>query len=539
MDKDKSEDIVINVKTKKIKEWFAKPENLLIVFIIIGAFALRWYYLDMSAGQALWWDEAEYMSAAKHWAFNVPYDLNPQRPPLFQLAAALLLMLGFNEFILKLLIIVIPSTILIYLTYFLGKELFDKKIGLFAALASAGMWSYLFWSARFQPDFLSMCFQLLSLVYFWKLFKEPSRKSAIFAGAFAALGFYFKISALLVPASIFVFVLFKDRLAFLKNKNYWIAFFSFVITMIPFMLWQYSLFGNPLAFAPSYGLEGGSAARPLGWGAVEFFYSFPGGLLSLFFVAGLALILFKIIVSFDLMLKEEKRRLNPELFSLIVLIVVTSFYVFYIQGVIEDRWMFLAAPFIFIFAGYGALEIISKLGVKSNSAKAFIILIILAIFFYYQLSHTNALIENKMPSYKEVKEAALWIKDNSDKSDSIVSASYTQMTTYAERKVYPYMPRFPNAPAFTEFLKQEKPKYMTLSIFEGHPDYAFQRQQNAQGFTLFLMPYLNSSIVINPQGQILSLDLKQNIEKEGINFTFVYPQNQLNGFFVYEMNYEE
>jgi len=539
MAEDKKEEKYIQEKSDRIKAWFAKPENIMILLIVVGAFALRLYYLNISSGQALWWDEAEYMATAKHWAFGVPYELNPQRPPLFQLAAALLLVLGFQEFALKFLLVLIPSTALVYFTYILGKELFGKKIGLFAALASAGMWSYLFWSIRFQPDFFSMCFQLLSLFYFWKLFKEPNKKYAILAGVFSALGFYFKISALLVPASVFIFALFKDGFSFLKNKYYWTSFFSFLIAMIPFMLWQYAVFGNPLAFASSYGIEGGSAARPFGWMALDFFYSFSGGLLFLLFLAGLAIFMFRILVSFDLMLKEKKRRLNPEIFSMIVLIIVASFYIFYIQGVIEDRWMFLAVPFIFFLAGYGLIKIIEITGIKSRNVGAFIVLAIFAISLYYQITDAASLIDNKIPSYQEVKEAALWIKDNSGKTAGIVSASYTQMTAYAERKVYPYMPLYPNASAFTEFLKQEKPEYMTVSLFESsHPDYAFQKQDLGGGLSAIAIPYLNSSIVFDSQGNLVMFDMKQSVERDGMNFTFVYPRGNINGFFVYKIDYE-
>lgn len=544
MDKsdDRKEEKLISERAEKVKKWLKDPYNLLLVLILIGAFAFRLYYLLQTEGQTLWWDEAEYMSTAKHWAFSVPYDLNPQRPPLFQLISALLLILGFQEFMLRFILVALPSTAIVYLTYFLGKELFDKKIGLFAAAASTVMWSYLFWSARFQPDFLSVSFQLLSLTFFWKLFKSPERKYATLAGVFAALAFYFKISALLVPLSVFVFVLFKDGFSFIKNKFYWRSFFAFLIALLPFMIWQYSLFGSPTAFASSYGLEGGSAERPFGWATLNFFYQFPKLLLFVLFLIGAAITLWRLALTWDLIRKENHRRLNADIFSFIVLAAVSAFYVFYIQGFIEDRWVFLITPFVFYFSAKGALNLFSYINFDIKGAKAFLILIIFALFFYIQLNHSTALIENKIPSYAPVKESALWIKSHSEAEDKVVSASYTQMTSYAERRTYAFS-WYKSESEFTEFLKKEKPRYLMFSIWEAgnHPQWAFQYgQQN--GITIIAMPYLNSSIFANQQGQADLSNFKAAIEKDGLKFRLVYPEveTQLSGLaFVYEVSYPE
>ncbi|MBI2632249.1 glycosyltransferase family 39 protein [Candidatus Pacearchaeota archaeon] len=532
----------VEEKKDKLKRWLKEPGNLILVLILIGAFAIRLYYLLHAGNQTLWWDEAEYMSTAKHWAFSVPYDINQQRPPLFQLLSSLLLILGFHELFLKFLLVALPSTAIIYLTYLLGKELFDKKTGLFAAAASVTMWSYLFWSARFQPDFLSLSFQLLSLFFFWKLFKNPDKKYATLAGVFAALGFYFKISALLVPLSVFVFAFFKDGFSFIKNKLYWRSFLAFIITLIPFMLWQYFIFGNPIAFASSYGLEGGSAERPFGWMALSFFYQLPKLLFFILFLIGSISALWKLSLTWDILKKEKIKRLNPDIFSLVVLAAVSVFYIFYIQGVIEDRWVFLIMPFVFFFSAKGLFNIFSSIKLDVKGVKAFIILVVFALFFYFQIQHSSSLIENKIQSYAPVKESALWIKSHSDSSDKVVSASYTQMTSYSERRTYAFT-WYKNEEEFTKFLKKEKPRYLMFSVWEAsnHPQWAFQFGQQ-EGITIVSIPYLNSSIYINQQGQADLSNFKTSIEREGIKFTMVYPEleTQLSGLaFVYETNYNE
>ncbi len=536
-----------NERAEKIKVWLKDPSNLLISLIVIFAFVLHIYYLNMASGQTLWWDEAEYMATAKHWALDIPYTLNPQRPPLFQLSAAFLIRAGLDEFALKFLLIILPATALIYFTYLLGKELFDKKTGLFAALASAGMWSYLFWGARFQPDFLSLAFQVLSLFFFWRMFKNNNSKDAILGGIFAAAGFYFKISALLIPLIIGIFAFWKDRSDTFKKKIYWQAGLAFIISMVPFMLWQYSFFGSPLEFAKSYGVEGGSSERPLGWQALDFFTIFPKELFFILFCAGIISALIYLGLRFDIILKEKEKRTDPRIFSIISLVCISAFYVFYIQGVIEDRWVFLITPFIFIFAAQGVFALLSIFKINKKEIQILIILVLFVIFFNSQLNHAGNQIKSSSGSYAPVKEAALWIKDHTGYQDKVVSASYTQMTAYAEREVLIFSPcpyvcsPYKDELEFDKALREKKPKYVMFSIFEGHPPWIFQKQEGQQEKTKFvawIMPYVNSTIIMSESGQVLSFDLKQNVQREGITLTLVYPTNQINGVFIYELKYD-
>ncbi len=471
---------------KEVKEWLKNKYHLSFVALLALTLIVRIYFFIQSSGQTLWWDEAEYMATAKHWAFGVPYDLNLQRPPLFQLLAVPLLKIGLEEGALKFLLVLLPSVFVIAAIYFLGKELFNKKVALIAAFASSFVWSFLFWSVRFQPDFFSLSLQLLSLLFFWKLFKEDKKKYALYGGMFAALAFYFKISALLIPLALLLFVLFKDGFSFIKKKNYWIALASFVLTLVPFAIWQYSVFGNPLAFAPSYiGGTGIGQGWDFGWMVFQFFYQFPKPLFFILFVIGAGAALLNMVLSTDIYLKNKERRLDAHVFSLLLLVVIILFYVFYIRGTIEDRWVFIIIPFIMYFAAEGLISISEMIGKNNKKLILGIVLLCLSIFMFYQLQHTNSLIDLKKESYLPVKEASLWIKENSEKEDTVMSVSYTQATAYTERKVITYPPRVrdPNSsyayiPSQIEMMdrliEENHPKYLMVSVFEVHPDWTQQ-----------------------------------------------------------------
>lgn len=457
----------IDERKEKILAWFKDPQNLTLLAILFFAFAIRLYYSIITQNQTLWWDEAEYMSTAKHWAFNVPYDVNEQRPPLFQFLASLLLILGFSENSLKFLLVVLPSVFLVFSIYLLGKELFNKKIGLIAALFSSVMWSFLFWTSRFQPDFFSMSFQVLALVFFWKLFKTDSKKDAIYAGIFTALGFYFKVSALLVPISILGYALIRDKFKIISKKNYWMALLSFLITLIPFFIYQYLLFGSPIAFAPSYALPEYRAGRSLGWMALDFFLSFLKWPTFGLFLLGLGSFLIIYLISFDVHIKSNKN--NPELLAFLVLLISACYHIFFTKGVIEDRWIFLIVPFLFFFSAKGLFIVSDYLKKINKYIGVIFILIILGFFIYGHIQHNNALTLYKLDSYSPVKDSSLWIKENLPENGSFLTISYTQAIAYSERKVITYSQM--NEISLNRTIEESHPKYIVVSVFEKHPDW--------------------------------------------------------------------
>lgn len=509
-----------------------------LIGILVFSFIIRIFYLSVTMGQTLWWDEAEYMATAKHWAFGIDYNVNEQRPPIFQLLAAGLLNFGFGEIFLKFLLVVVPSVFLVLVIYLLGKEMFDQKIAIISSLGASLVWSILFWSSRFQPDFFSITLQLLAFLFYWKFINSNKKSHAIYVGIICATSFYFKISALLVPLSIFVFALYYEGWSIINKKNYWIIVLSFIISLIPFMAWQAISFGNPLAFGVSYSGDF-NEGRDLGWMALSFYKSFLKTTTFVLFIIGLLITIFKTTLKADLIFKEKKLRRDPYIFSLIILLVVSLFYIFYIKGTIEDRWVFIIIPFSFFFASRTIFIVFEKLKNYSKIFAWVLIIIYLIFFATAQLNHTNNLVENKKTTYLPIKEASILIKDNSDYSDKVLSVSYTQATTYSERKVIPY-PRM-SIENFTEILNTQKPKYIMASIIEpNHPSWMVQQGQIQNGYYAILFPYFNSTIVLSPQGQIVNYDLKDKIIVNDISFNLIYPTKDtgFGGVVLYEADYQ-
>ncbi len=463
LEKEKEE---IEQRKKKIKFWIKNPYNLAIVGILIFAFIIRLYYFFLTKNQPLWWDEAEYMSTAKHWAFDIPYILNMHRPPLFQFLGFLFFSAGFKELFIKFILVLLPSLFLIFAVYLLGKEMFNKKVGLIAALLTSVSWTFLFWSERFQPDFLSLSFQILSILFIWKYWKQGKSSFIILAGTFAGISFLFKVSALLIPLIFIIFIFLKDRFSALKNKNYYYFAFAFLIILIPYFIWSFLTFGTPFSFKSGY-LEAVAVPRPFGWYNLNFYYLLTENVLFVLFILGLFLSL-KFLFYFDILIKNKNKCFNANLFSVLVLIIVSAFYIFYIKGT-EDRWVFLWLPFIFFLIA-NALLFIYKFFQKYSRQIAILIVVGLLVFgLYSQLNHADNIIKTKKNTYMPVKQAGLWIKQNSNSNAIVLSRSYPQTVYYSEREVYDFK-KF-NESEFSKFVEKTKPTFLIISVFEPHPDW--------------------------------------------------------------------
>lgn len=479
-----SPDTEIVQKKERVKAFLSNKYLMLLIIILVFSFIIRIYYFSQTTQQAVWWDEAEYLATAKHWTAGVPYEINPQRPPLYQFLVAVLFWLGLGELSVKFLLTLVPAIILVFAIYLLGKEMFDKRIAIISAFLAAVSWTFIFWSIRAQPDFLSLTFQILSISYMWKYWKNNSLKLIILSGIFSALGFFFKVSGLLVPLAFMLFIFFKDRLTAFKKKHYYYYASSFIITLVPYFIWSYLNFGTPFAFKHGYSnlALASTAAAPFGWYNLKFFYTLTENALFILFILGFVLCL-QFLFYLDMLIRDKKRFFDPTIFSILVIIIVSAFYIFYIRGT-EDRWVYLWLPFIFFLSSKAVVYIYEKIKVYKKSLAIFIVVILLMFVAFRQIQHANLIIKEKKDSYIQVKQAGLWLKENANKRDSVLSASYTQTVYYSEINVTHITndalndPQFQSIAAFDSYINNTKPRYLMLSAFEYHPPAVYEWPQH-------------------------------------------------------------
>jgi len=122
----------------------------------------------------------------------------------------------------------------------------------------------------------------------------------------------------------------------------------------------------------------------------------------------------------------------------------------------------------------------------TSSVLILLLLIIPGVLF------ANSLINDKKTSYLEVEQSALWLKANSNPDDVVITNSFPYFTYYAQRTSYPFtintfgvhyqnanLSKYsPGEKGFDEFVQEQKPAYLMLSIFEAHDPWMYDYPQN-------------------------------------------------------------
>ncbi|MEK6955734.1 MAG: glycosyltransferase family 39 protein [Nanoarchaeota archaeon] len=472
---------------EKIKSWMKEKHNSLFLLILLFALGIRLLYLNANA--AVWWDEASYLSTAKHWFFNVNYVPNPQNAVFFPLLLGIFLKIGLNELLVKFLIVVIPSAGIVAVTYLLGKEMYDESIGLIASFIMSVFWVSVFWTTRFQPDFLALFFQILSIYYFWIWYKHKKNMNLYLAGLFLGLAFITRTQSILLAGIYIIFLLITENITkIIKNKHLWITGIISFLTVLPYLIYNQINYKKVLAFSSGYNSQIVSNT-PFGWHILNFLKTYTGfdaisWVYFILFIVGIVTLL-DLILGFDQIRKSDNIKIKADLMNVIIMLAVLAFFIFYIR-VAEDRWIILTAAPMFYFIGKGIYYILGFFKNMKISIKVFIILIILILGAYSQLTTADTFIQQKKDSYLQVKQASIWLKENTNTNDKIVSNSAPQMTYYTEREILDWGE---NETVFNEIWDKEKPKYYVISGFERHSDWVYAYPQNHQDILVPVKSY--------------------------------------------------
>ena len=470
MEKEPSTDEKQQLKNT-LKSIFSRKDALLILAILFFSVIVQLYFFSITINQPLWWDEAEYLSAAKYFLYDTEYNINPQRPPLFPFLIFLLLKLSLQETMIKLLIVVFPSIAAVLLSYLLVKEMYDSRTALLVGIITTVSWIHLFYSMRLMTDAIGLLFGLASVYCFWKGYVKPNSKYAKYyiwlIGPFVALSMMVRLTGVLYGLVIFLFLIITDKGKFITSKALWISFILSLVTLIPLFTYDSIIFDNALAFRSGYG---GIPDQGLGWQMLSEVYNYPEKVFFFAFVIG-SLISLNFLLSLDLIIKKKTTHNLNDLFMWLTLVVVLGFFIYFLRQA-ENRWMMFMSLAIFTFAAKGILKVYDLLKKYHKEAAILVVIIILIAGAYFQLQHANSIIIGKRDSYIQIKDASLWMRDNSEPNEAMLSVSYTQTTAYSDRPTYSYSSL--NQTDFFDLVKEKQPKYILISALEPHhPEWIF------------------------------------------------------------------
>lgn len=466
---------------QKIKLFFEDKTNLLFLAIFIFGIILRLKYLTIN--QAVWYDEAEYLSTAKNWAFGTPYQLHFVRPPLLPFLWAFFYKLGAGELVFRI-ILLLFSLAGIWLTYSIGKMLFNKYVGIIASVLTSFHYLNLFYTLRLLTDVPSMTLLLFTIYFFWKGYVEEKGFYLYLMGLAFVLSILMRFPGGSLGGVLLIYLLLTEGFKLLKNKKLWVSIGIFFLIFVPYGIWYYNTYDKiPILGASGFYMHQVLLKKSLSFMPTVFMSPIPylsnifpsiGHFFILALLIGLGMMLFNLIIGWDLLKKDKN--LQQQLFAFLWIMVIFSYFAFY-AGLVEDRYFFYIFPACFMIVGWVFVQFNNFLKKYHKFLGITVIIIIIFLAGYKQLVYADQLIKIKADSYVQVRQAGEWIKANSQKGDSLVASGEPMFAYYSERKVH-YWFGAENEQQFNERLLNEKPKYMVLSAYEGSPQWSYSWPQN-------------------------------------------------------------
>lgn len=467
-----SEEDIIEEKKKKLILWLKNPYNFALAALMLFTLAIYIHNFSLTANQPTWWDEGDYLALAQEIAH--PSIEKPEwwdhfikmRPPLMPLIWAVFLKLGLNEPIMRFLTEVLPAILLVYFSYLLASSLYNRKVGLITGYMISIYWVIQFYSMRFMTDIPAMLFAVMSGYFFWEFYlKREKSKGLYLAIIFGVLGFLTRFPTAIVTLGSLFFLLLITRYKFFLKREVWIAGFIGLVTLIPYFIYNQLLLGTWFPAGSVYGDSTIIIAEPawfllFGTNSSSIF-QFIKPVFTILFAIGLMGILYETLTSLRKFFKRESKSLDSHIYLLIWLLFQMFFFIFVIKSG-NDRWILLWTIPIFIFGAVAlnfCAEIVASYSVKYR--KLIYVVIVLAVMILAgisHLNHSNYLIEVKLPTYKDVQDTGLWLKENSAPGSKILGASIVQNYYYAQRSTYDFYLQTEFAYEVTDYSSQEGTK---------------------------------------------------------------------------------
>ncbi len=451
-----------------------KHQNLVFLLILLVAFGIRLYYFSITHDQPLWWDEADYMSYARR--IGKDLDINDiwyyRRTFFLPLFWGVMFKLGFGEASIRFTELLFGLGLVLF-GYLVGKEIFNKPVGLIVATGLAFSRLTLFLGTKFLTEIPATFFFLAGLWFFWKGYvKKQNNKFIWLAGLFVGLAIFTRFALLLCLIPLGFYVFFSEKGRFWKNKHILIALLIVFLVLTPFFIKYKQHYGGISDFIKHYtdfGATEEEKSEYMGiagiWGYLKaVVLSDFGKIFLIFMVVGCAL--FLDFITTDKIFTDSNVRLSWFIFLWILIpLLFHGMFSLYV----EERYLLWTYPAFLMLIGLGVTKIYNFSKKHGKSASMAVLCLMVALIILNSLGGIKTggeLINNKLNSYGPVKDASVWIKDNSKPKDIVISNSIPQTQYYSERSVY----MTPNQ----SYLESLNPKYIIVSIFENSPKWFYK-----------------------------------------------------------------
>ncbi len=444
-----------------------KYEQHTVVIVLMTASFLISAYL-MTNNAAFWWDEAEYGIISRGLTsdgFLGFFGQKTYRPPFLPIYESIAYaLIGKASWFL---IIPFFSAMSIASVYLIARKFFGFAATITSTILLLFSTLFIFYSGRFLTEIPGLFFSSLAIYFYYIAQRDHSPKYFAFFGLASLLGFLVFYRFLLVLFSIAVYTLiFKFSSIWTNFKHYMIPAAIFILGLIPMFIYGAIHFNSPIGiWTLTY-----AAGEPV---PPEWFITSLPHILSNNFVV--------ILFIFSLLYALIYGKPELKYFALLSVVILVSASVLINHK--EDRYLIPMFPAVFIAIGAFASEIITLAFNKIKSLNleggrfeksafqiAFSVIVILMLFMatFNNAGAAFQLYGAKKDSFGDVKEAALYVRDNSPPDATLMSDSVTAMF-HSERHSAGFIGG--NLTAFLMDLEKHKPSYLLITVYESRDTY--------------------------------------------------------------------
>lgn len=402
---------------------FVKYDHLFLVVLLIAA------YLRFSNGYVanLWPDEAR-DAYDGYFLYKSPLDFmhipSAMHPPFFPYMIMLsYFVLGFGDGAART-VAPLMGTLGVAALYLWGGRIFNKKVALLASLLLAAFWLNVFISTKTITDIIIGTMFSAALLAFYVAVENPGTKFLgkvdypYAAGALLGLSFLTKEVAYILPFMFLAYLAITGQVGRLKSKK---ALIAIGIALLLFLPWAYRntvVSGDPFEISKWKGQYASGGAAPDFLYYVNSFTSWFGTIETYLLVAGLVLLLVNL-------------KGRPEKFLLVWLLMGMAFFSWY--GVKEPRFLMPIYPAFALAMAYvpEGLKKLTKMDGKILYALAAIVIIVVAAS---NSTNASAQVAGRASGYSGLKEAGVFIGQNSKENESAVAGSIMQIRYYSLRE---------------------------------------------------------------------------------------------------------
>jgi len=358
-----------------------------LFFIILFSVIFRLAYLLFNL--PLWWDSHVYIGMAKYIFSAGQLGIwEIFRPLLHSIILGLFWKIGLNVIIIGKLLDILFSVLAIYLTYKIGKEIFNEKIALLGTILFSFNSLFLMFNGLILTEPLAIFLGLMGTFLFIKISKNKSAEIStdistnkkkeylllLFSGLFLGLSFMSKFPMGIIFAAAGISLLFKRTNLFNKIREGLILLFGFLIPVIPYLIFNHYKYQNILLPFT----EGSQIVTTATW-------AYGSGILYYFihFFLAYPLFLFFFVYCYEF-IKNKHWKDYRKLILLLIPLLVLIYFIYVPRK--EIRYLVLIIPFISILSAYSIIKTYHYLKNHAQPLiwpKAFIIICTIAIIVYF------------------------------------------------------------------------------------------------------------------------------------------------------------